>query len=944
MASPCDYIYKGKKYTHNEFRSLMVAGEFDRLVSEKKVSEPKYATEKLSKKTGKVTPEIQAKRPEQEAPQLLELKKKKGKKWDMPEYLKRRDRELREEPASLEEHILLTMLAMNDKQPENKFSFKSLVKDIPKGAKERRVVKQFASDHPKAKNIDQFAQDLIHSYQDGGSGEAFGLGGMESKEIADVIRGLVSRFESKHDLLEHLEDLRKERREAENIDNIGRYEMEVIGVDSDGELVYNIKDRAQEITDHELSEIYNPDDKTFFEGYTDEGHPIYKELSDLEISIADANTSEADSAKIVEYAEQFIKDNGEVDFDKFAASYTDAKFREFMDSLSPKGQDTLREILIFSSKEEQPQSIKDIIKKTEDYVSEKRRESKDADKQAAVAERPSAEESKRDTEGAGEIPLRPDSQRDGKSAKERIKEIDLELKRQRASQAIEAAKRAEANKAKDVEAFNKHNDNWSKKQAKIDKLNEERAEIETQARKDASDELRKVYKNRADQIREFADNLDDTFLFKDRTGLEGVSRMGDSNITKALVRKLSHLVADAFELTGNLHVAIKNGIAKLKASKEPGSEMLNDMDVKELYNQYKSMYDMPTTEPEIKGSLREDAIDLLNEIEAGEVDYWDAVNEVLSSNLSDKKMGEVLNFIDWHAGEREYHNSITLNEPKYKSTFLEDFQMPRSEELTRYLSDDTIKEVTGESVIESVEAEKLKIQPLVTAASDIVGRAKNHYGDNVLDYGPKLLQDILRLEGDETKKVTAMVGLSWELRAERTRNPEKADQINNILRPLEKAWKETLREASKTLNAARANRQFRNEHYSEMFAEQVMSDAQKAQKREYEKSLNDVREMDKAIERHAEEGVLRDADTVEKEEAVKSKARKEKEDKPGTEEKKKKSAVDKIRDVFRKKKGDQREAKPEKYYKDRLEKTKKEIGDPKSFFEKLKNEIKKDPC
>jgi len=140
-------------------------------------------------------------------------KKRKGKAWNMPEYLKRRDATLKEESNSIEEHIAKVMLGMNNKQPQHKWSFASVKRHIPRGAEERRIVKQFASDHPNAASVDQWAKDLHDEIEQGH--HPFQLNRMDDKGIADLVREMISTYPSKAALLEHIENLHEARKEVE---------------------------------------------------------------------------------------------------------------------------------------------------------------------------------------------------------------------------------------------------------------------------------------------------------------------------------------------------------------------------------------------------------------------------------------------------------------------------------------------------------------------------------------------------------------------------------------------------------------------------------------------------------------------------------------------------------------------------------------------------------
>src|SRR6185312_7861598 len=77
-----------------------------------------------------------------------------------------------------------------------------------------------------------------------------------------------------------------------------------------------------------------------------------------------------------------------------------------------------------------------------------------------------------------------DVETENADASNRLKEIDEELLKQHASQKVSAQKRQLAEKANDVAEANRHNDNWYKKQDRIDRLEEEKSALQSRMEKD----------------------------------------------------------------------------------------------------------------------------------------------------------------------------------------------------------------------------------------------------------------------------------------------------------------------------------------------------------------------------------------------------------------------------------------------------------------------------
>lgn len=452
------------------------------------------------------------------------------------------------------------------------------------------------------------------------------------------------------------------------------------------------------------------------------------------------------------------------------------------------------------------------------------------------------------------------------------------------------------------------------------------------------DRLKAVVKN-ANAIRKQAKKIEDS-----SRGMIGSMPGVSPKIAAEILRK----VADLYEGLGNVYVAAIRAAewAKQQFKGEKGIGALSDVHVRELLSAYT---EPQKAEPIIKNKQHlESAQEAIEDIINGEATLEQIIEEVMDNpDVSDKTKANILNYIDWHIQGRDYHNDISLREKQYEDSYYDEYAMSGTGRETNYLSEQTLKDVTGQDVLARETAEALSIENVSRDAANLAGLAKNKYGDDIMQWAPSMLEDIRKSKSDDpVKKVAALTGLAWELRAEKQRNPSRELQVDKVLYQVEREWKETLRSASKTLNAARANRLFRNEHYADMYAEQIMNDAQREGKRTYEDALSDQKRMDEVSEKYEKEGVLRNEAEVAKEEAIKAeKAKKREEAKAEKEKEGKKSPIEKIRDVFRKSKKDKREAKPKEYYKEQAEKTAKEMGkSPDKFMEELKAKIKSIKC
>ena len=229
-----------------------------------------------------------------------------------------------------------------------------------------------------------------------------------------------------------------------------------------------------------------------------------------------------------------------------------------------------------------------------------------------------------------------------------INDIDEKLLRERASQKKEAQLRDEADKKKDLATRNKHHENWYKKQEKIDKLNEQRADAVR------NQQIKQEWNERGDKF--------EANRKKFRENLKDVKRNGYS-LPEHVADYINGRIADGIRELGNLHVAIRRAIrlAREKFGKE--AEGFDEQKAREFYKKYDKA---PEQEPDLPNDQKKYAHDLLADIEAG-VDadgkpytYADAEKEVseevilnregepVSDAVAEKNKAKILNYIKYH--------------------------------------------------------------------------------------------------------------------------------------------------------------------------------------------------------------------------------------------------------------------------------------------------------
>lgn len=866
--------------------------------------------------------------------------KRKGKVWNPTEYMNRRKAVLKEEASSIEEHLAQVMLGMDDKNPTGKWRYSDVEKELPSrnvvGNKqesgdpfaprrevipeEKRIAKQFA--HKDGKPIDQWADDLAREIEDGH--HPFSLGRMDSKGIADLIKSMVSRFPSKHALLEHLENLREGRKEKDPTD---LSEADYI---ASRQLIEQRERMKKEWEDEDAAKIEEQ---------------IHQEIAETKDKLSQEDVDILDS-----YLQKFVKDGI---YDDSGIDVFSEEFQSTFHSLSPEGK-KIFDTIIEGGSGKNTDLVKEIITKADQ--NRKKYEADDEQQQASAEadSRDAAEgqggdtftrdgdvadvkapESGKETGGkAGEPAVEKESPETILSRKKkRHEELSLELDELKGDREnLEAQlESAYATSTPDAEFIDRVEQAIREVSAAI-----EAKERKVKLKQREIDIQKAVVKNAA-AIRKQAKKIEDS-----SRGMIGVMPGVSPKIAAEILRK----VADLYEGLGNVYVAAIRAAewARQQFKGEKGIGALSDVEVRELLSAYT---EPQHTEPIIKNKQHlESAREAIEDIINGEATLEQIIEEVMdNADVSDKTKANILNYIDWHIQGRDYHNDISLREKEYEDSYYDEYAMTGTGRETNYLSEQTLKDVTGQDVLEREKAEALSIQNISRDAANLTGLAKNKYGDDIMQWGAGMLEDVRRSKSeDPVKKVAALTGLAWELRAEKQRNPSRELQVDKMLVQVEKMWKETLRTASKTMNAARANRLFRNEHYADMYAEQIMNDAQREGKRTYEDVLGDQKRMDEVSEKYEKEGVLRNEAEVAKEEAIKAEKAKKREEQKAKEEAKK-SPIEKIRDVFRKSKKDTREAKSKEYYREQAEKTAKEMGkSPDKFMDELKAKIKAIKC
>lgn len=529
-----------------------------------------------------------------------------------------------------------------------------------------------------------------------------------------------------------------------------------------------------------------------------------------------------------------------------------------------------------------------------------------------------------------------------------LKRIDDNLIQQKASQKLEAKKRDQAEKEGDIEKANKSNENYYKKQERIDKLNEERErEVKNEQQRIHDEETKSQYKKTADNIRSFGKKI---VKDEDMVGsFPGVS--------PKMVRQFVDKVAEFVEALGNIHVAYDKAVRWLK---EQGEKAPTEQEIKEGKENLYYLKPIPKEEPQLTAHKKQWA-DLAMEDLASGAPYQDVINEVRENDgIRDQTKADIINYIDWHTQDKYAHNS-ELAESNAPNKLLRDYAMTEGDKWTRMISGETIKDITGDEPLNDQEAKKFELAVALTDSQNMVSKMKVHFGNDILDWGPKMLRQINEIDpGDTVKRAASLIGLMDELRKDRgiyeyelttlKDNPSdnaRREEVNTylaeipkLIKAAEHPYQVTMRNASKTLNEGRNMRKlFTGKYAHEMYADDAMlSYEQRKAKAGFTGKEADTTIPDKA----AKEGVIRtEADADKEVEQAQEKIAKPKEE--SQEKKKGKNIVRKITDAVKKAK-DKDKAVLDRMKKEAQEKFEKKGFTQDNVYDKLKDMIKKTKC
>lgn len=255
---------------------------------------------------------------------------------------------------------------------------------------------------------------------------------------------------------------------------------------------------------------------------------------------------------------------------------------------------------------------------------------------------------------------KPLEKKESETHEDKIKSIDLQLQKERASQKLEAQLREKAEKDKDIEKANKHNENWYKKKDKIEKLEDQKSEVLKDAGKeDREDSIKKSYNNFADKLEQKYEANKKAHKGEALSSILGIStKIGDHIADFVVARAI-----EGIRELGDIHVAIDRAIrlAREKFGKE--AEDLSKEDNQKIHDHLLGLGQKNPDidhEPVLPIDHEEYAKDILADIRSGDISLTEATKEIrdeiienregkpLSEPVQENNKAKILKYIKWH--------------------------------------------------------------------------------------------------------------------------------------------------------------------------------------------------------------------------------------------------------------------------------------------------------
>ena len=839
---------------------------------------------------------------------------------------KERDELLKRTPYTIEEYIMQRLLGLSDNRPEDKFSKKSVGGNFVTKEKstERQYANQFVHSEGKV-DVDQWANEIA----DEAKTDGVPLKLDDPQEITNILYPLLTNFETKAELQQHLKYI-FEQRDNQEREAAEAYQNEEVALGHLG------------MTEDE-----------FHNSIDDDRRYEYDKSAEY---IHEGKITEDDAKVISEYFDSITDKDGNIDLEHPNANPWSEISQKVYDKLSEQGSYLFASIIDAEHakqlEENQLKKDKNGTAETESGTVESKsdnRKSESAD--VGIHNEEGDEEHRQARAKEIEHSLK---ESDDKIAKKKAEIAVQEGKLKSAEEKLKAAKKTGNDEAvtKAIKSYNDIIAILEKKDRALELLESDHDNLlQQQKENDYEDTVKEKYQKIAEKIRAFRKKV-----VKDENMAYGSFIPG---LTPKNVGKFLDDIANIVERCYNLHIAISRAISNLKL--EHPEEKISAGDINKI-REALSVYENPVkSEPVLNIANEEYAKDIIADINRG-MSIEEGLNEVANEEgLSDATKGKIANYIEWHTSDKYTHRQ----EQQFKATQSEN---PLSKSTLRdggetsvFLGAQTTKAIAGEKGYWDDEDEaknKLVLNDIVLDAHDFVNLYKNE-DIPISQWGYKMMTDIKSQSNDPMKQSVALTGLHGESQVERLRIESEIDGLNKkikeaasqedkdnlkakkatlvseykkvkgLIAEVQNVKKKILSQASDILNIGRVDAMITGKLMTDQYEKAIIAKKQAKYKKNIQEKLNEpIAENAKPKERNVED------------EAKASKERKAKEEKPAE---KAKNVVQRMKDKITENKRKER-------YNSEKEKAQKDFGlsdngermTPEQYLEHIKK--LKNPC
>lgn len=408
------------------------------------------------------------------------------------------------------------------------------------------------------------------------------------------------------------------------------------------------------------------------------------------------------------------------------------------------------------------------------------------------------------------------------------------------------------------------------------------------------------------------------------------------------VKSLLDLVAKGLDAGWNLRHAIRRAIAEHKVSDPEFNKLMEQHPDNEnitsnwLHSEAVGKVNdrESAVKPDIGSAKNKQLADaIISRIKNNDITLEAATDKIYENpNIPDETKLKIIDYLEHNTANEE-----KLIRDRNNANFLDDYKSQASNELRQFSSGATMEDVFGTNAQGDQSYMTDKLHLMLDDAEKMISLAQYHWGDNIVDYGPKLLDYVNKMSRDDgPKKGSLLATYLGKLHEARLRGEDNSGTINNLLGSAEQSWQKYINQVGKELNTGRLLRIYRDKNMSEFFTDKILSEKEQGARERMQQALTTEKISDKV----AEQGVLRDQAEVIAEEKQRSDIRAKDEAAASDKAtKRKERAAELKKDLKEKTTG-----KADELFAEKAAQKLREIKDPNKLMDEIKEQIKKIKC